>query len=108
MQLLDSCALPQIQFASLSILLQLHLNDEDGDSEGGHRNDGAPTANGSGVFHATTEEITDGNKNIIIKDANKYAGGTMSPTSRKTLQQQTPPRYAVLKESLSALSPLTR
>ena len=33
MQLLDSCPLPQAQFASLSILVQLNLNDDDGEDD---------------------------------------------------------------------------
>lgn len=47
MQLLDSCPLPQAQFASLSILLQLHLNDNEdygvgSSSHNTHRDDSHP------------------------------------------------------------------
>jgi hypothetical protein len=108
MQLLDSCPLPQVQFASLSILLQLHLNDDD-IGGGGSNTDGAPNTytNDGGMPHNSTtpKEYMDGNSCNITLDEPKSAGEIFS--SLAALQQQHAPRFAVLKESLSVLSPMT-
>lgn len=113
MQLLDSCPLPQVQFASLSILLQLHLNDDDVGAGGGSggNTDGAPntyTNDGGGMpqTSTTSKENMDVNSNITTIDNHKPAGETSSSQAALQQQQQTP-RNAVVKESLSVLSPMT-
>jgi len=65
MQLLDSCPLPQAQFASLSILLQLHLNnDEDGNNETSANDDDGyhPTI----VKNVSSEEIESTIQNDVL------------------------------------------
>ena len=91
MQLLDSCPLPQAQFASLSILLQLHLNHDD--------NDGSK--NPSNNMDISEEGVGGDTANDM--EADKSAG----PASKSHTSTLFQPQYAVLKESLTVISPTT-
>jgi len=86
MQLLDSCPLPQVQFASLSVLLQLHLN----------HNDTTSNNNVDNYSPLNNEQCdTPPNNN----EADKSGG--------PSLKSKFIPKYGILKEHISVITPTT-
>jgi len=87
MQLLDSCPQPQVQFASLSVLLQLHLNHNDTTSNNN-------VDNYSPLNNEQCDTPSDNN------EADKSGGPSLKST--KFI-----PRYGILKEHISLITPTT-
>ncbi|KAL7466172.1 hypothetical protein ACHAXS_006461 [Conticribra weissflogii] len=129
MQLLDSCALPEAQFATLTILLQLDdLDDSQHDSETGTTllNDegerGRPEVEENDCRGVSDENIDCENED---DEADKSAGSPNNPqhenefpksrirgncnswTTRQPKRRTQPLTHAVLRESMTVISPTT-
>lgn len=79
MQLLDSCPLPQAQFASLSILLQIHLHNNGGKDDG------------DGVNAGSEGDVPAANKDDDVDDdlVENVSSDDIEPTAIQTVEAQT-------------------